>query len=906
MKRSSFLLLWAILLAPVMSQANVLTKEKNNRQQVAAVDTMILKDVVLNVNVPAGTKQCHVVGNFNNWDVVNSPKMLRIDSVNYQVTIKVADVNALNYKYVCGPNWAYVEKGATGEEVPNRSYAQYDKVAKWLNIFDPGLQPLPKTVTIEVSVPAKIRQMYLTGTFSQWVLNDSSMMMLKEDDGTWKTFTKKVNSSDVNMLAYKFIAGPVWDYVQTHDVDWHFPNPATSDYVHHRLFGFWKYYQDSARVQDWNMSKMPFGNMTPDFRVESVVNGLRIKAGQVNNVFVRASAKKFEQVNFTHELVLMPLVQTDPAKDNYERYLEFRVAGPCQIAVSTLSNDKDFAADLNLHNGDSIIHKFVAPAPWQDEVLLEAYNYTGGPRTFYLFTNNPKGVGIYYLGVNNLTDPEIIQPQVRTFNVEVPAGTQQVFIAGDFNNWTPGATAMMRIDSTHFSITMPNIPDSVQYKYLCGPNWKHVEVDALGNEIPNRRWAPNDKVLRWAAPFIPGNTRIFAPAVNASLNSYFEVVLKSESTDPRQVIAYQFTYNYNQDVMQYDSYDIVGTLSSMGKVVVNASQWGKLFVSFMHENPIPVNGDLIRLKFKAVKTGISTSYISDFFYNADIIHQVNDIGVINIQNMMLGDVDGNSMVQAYDAALTLQYSVGKDPMPWMDPLPWEGWRMAAANVDLTGEITANDAAMILQYSAHMIASFNQPKDSGMNKAPAATTADVRIELSGNDLVFKSYGDVIGFNLFAVQQKEALGNVVFPKDVSMTAVNTDNGNYAVGIAMVQPLSDGQELMRISLKDTQATEVLFNFVVNTRQTEVLAKLPTGLRDATGNALRVYPNPASESVFIQDIAAGAVIQLMDISGKLLMEKTAVEDMESLDVSSLNAGVYLINVTDKNRVMHNRFVKR
>jgi hypothetical protein len=748
--------------------------------------------------------------------------------------------------------------------------------------------------------------MHLTGNHSGWVFNDSTLMKLKENDGTWKTFTKQIKAPDINTLMYKFSTGPDWPYSQTLDVDIHFPDPATGNYAFHRLFGFYKYYQDSARVQDWNMSMIPFGNMTPDFRMESIVNGLRIKAGQANNVFVQASAKKYEQFNFTHELVLMPLVQTDPVKDNYERYLEFKVAGPCQIAVSALSNDKDFAADLNLHNGDSIIHKFVAPAPWQDEVLLEAYNYTGGPRTFYVFTNNPKGVGIYYLGVNNLTDPEIIQPQGRTFNVEVPKGTNQVFIAGTFNNWMPGATPMMRIDSTHFSITLPNIPDSVQYKYLNGPDWKFREVDSLGNDIQNRNWMPNDKVIKWLEMMMPSNTRIFSPPVNATLNNYFEVVIKSESSDPRQVIAYQFTYNYNQDVMQYDSFDISGTLSGNGKVVVNASQWGKLFVSFMHENPIPVNGDLIRLKFKAVKYGMSNSYISDFFYNADFIPQVNDIGNINIQNVMMGDVDGNFMVQAYDAALTLQFSVGKDPMPWMDPLPWEGWRMTAANVDKVGAITANDAALILQFSAHMISSFNQPVDSGIKKAPAVSNADVKIELVGNELIFKSFGDVIGFNVFAVSQKEALGNVVFSTDVSMTAVNTDNGNYAVGIAMVQPLADGQELMRIPLKDTQATEVLFNLVVNTRQSEVWAKLPTGLHTAANGSLRVYPNPASERIFIHDIAVGSVIQMMDISGKILTEKVAEENLESLDVARLNAGVYLINVTDKNRVMHSRFVKR
>ncbi len=86
------------------------------------------------------------------------------------------------------------------------------------------------------------------------------------------------------------------------------------------------------------------------------------------------------------------------------------------------------------------------------------------------------------------------------------------------------------------------------------------------------------------------------------------------------------------------------------------------------------------------------------------------------------DVDDDGVILAYDAALTLQYSVGIDPMPILDPLPWEPWRDSTANVDGAGDITAFDAGMILQYSAGIISEFSS---EALKSAPvAAVTIEV--------------------------------------------------------------------------------------------------------------------------------------------------------------------------------------
>jgi hypothetical protein len=73
--------------------------------------------------------------------------------------------------------------------------------------------------------------------------------------------------------------------------------------------------------------------------------------------------------------------------------------------------------------------------------------------------------------------------------------------------------------------------------------------------------------------------------------------------------------------------------------------------------------------------------------------------------ILMGDVNGDGLVGAYDAALVLQYSVGLNPLPTIDPLPWEAWRIATADVYNLPGVTAYDAALILQYSVGIITSL---------------------------------------------------------------------------------------------------------------------------------------------------------------------------------------------------------
>ena len=75
------------------------------------------------------------------------------------------------------------------------------------------------------------------------------------------------------------------------------------------------------------------------------------------------------------------------------------------------------------------------------------------------------------------------------------------------------------------------------------------------------------------------------------------------------------------------------------------------------------------------------------------------------QVVVYGDVDGNGAVESYDASISLQYFVGMDPIPLIDPLPWEPLRIMATDVDGNGAVESYDSSLILQYFVGIIDEF---------------------------------------------------------------------------------------------------------------------------------------------------------------------------------------------------------
>ena len=122
-----------------------------------------------NVTVPEGTNACYIAGDMNTWTFT---EMTKVDDTHYTITIAEATLE-MGYKYCSGPDWAYVEKSAEGEELQNRLYSENDVVAAWAAIYDPngGENPEPNPGTSTVM---------LAGEMNDWS-TDATPFVAAED-----------------------------------------------------------------------------------------------------------------------------------------------------------------------------------------------------------------------------------------------------------------------------------------------------------------------------------------------------------------------------------------------------------------------------------------------------------------------------------------------------------------------------------------------------------------------------------------------------------------------------------------------------------------------------------------------------------------------------------------------------
>jgi len=182
------------------------------------------------------TNSCRIVGNFNKWDAVNAIQCTKVDNTHYTVTLdestfadQTVTLATLSYKYVCGPDFAYVMKGdAPGyAELGNLSYSgtspQVDVVLAWASVWK-DVVPIPGYFTIDIYTPKTVTECYMTGNFNGWLTpgtvakvdsTDTKMTYVPaQSDANGNYFTIKIYTSNAYALAFQFTTGKSWIYQQ--------------------------------------------------------------------------------------------------------------------------------------------------------------------------------------------------------------------------------------------------------------------------------------------------------------------------------------------------------------------------------------------------------------------------------------------------------------------------------------------------------------------------------------------------------------------------------------------------------------------------------------------------------------------------------------------------------------------
>jgi hypothetical protein len=245
------------------------------------------------------------------------------------------------------------------------------------------------------------------------------------------------------------------------------------------------------------------------------------------------------------------------------------------------------------------------------------------------------------------------------------------------------------------------------------------------------------------------------------------------------------------------------------------------------------------------------------------------------------------MIQSYDASIVLKYSVGLDPLPTIDPLPWETWRIKVASVDASPIINANDASLILKYSVGLITKF--PK-----RGAAMLPGYITVNIENNELVFRSYEDMGGLNISFLDNYSNLDapSYVYSNN-ALSAINKQTDKYNIGIAFTESPANGTVILRIPFNNLLNQTLNLQIVENTSTRTQQINLATGLNDINGSKIRIYPNPTNDIIKIEGLTKNenTIIKLYDLQGKLILSRE-LKEKGSIDISDLNNGVYVIRI--------------
>jgi hypothetical protein len=69
------------------------------------------------------------------------------------------------------------------------------------------------------------------------------------------------------------------------------------------------------------------------------------------------------------------------------------------------------------------------------------------------------------------------------------------------------------------------------------------------------------------------------------------------------------------------------------------------------------------------------------------------------------------------------------------------------------------------------------------------------------------------------------------------------------------------------------------------------------------RIYPNPASGRVTVES-PNNTDIQILDLQGKIVRSVKTESSYTSIDIRSLNSGIYIIRISDKNNILTEKLI--
>lgn len=286
-------------------------------------------------------------------------------------------------------------------------------------------------------------------------------------------------------------------------------------------------------------------------------------------------------------------------------------------------------------------------------------------------------------------------------------------------------------------------------------------------------------------------------------NEEFTVPITVTSMDDLEVISFQYTLNYDSELLDVVEIITEGTLSEglvletnigvPGAVSVAAAEVAEEASNGVGLFSIEGEGTLMYVKFKAKEAlGDSSFSFSEVLFNEGT-PSASSIGGNYSIGVLYGDANLDVNVSAYDATIILQNVVGLIELNEVASI--------AANVSGDASVTAFDAALVLHYVVGLIDEFPVEVGSAIAK-------------SGKDVTGAGVVDINSTN--SSKQKNEKATISSVSKASVVLSKAMNNGEADMMNIPFELNDADKVYSISIS-LKYDEKLINVE------DVLAKLP-----------------------------------------------------------------------------------
>jgi len=538
------------------------------------------------------------------------------------------------------------------------------------------------------------------------------------------------------------------------------------------------------------------------------------------------------------------------------------------------------------------------PPSGNGDGTITAY-FIANPGVQRVATITVTGNGVTPTRTVTVTQAAPIVTRTITVSSQNPASGVPITVSpADNSGDSNGTTQFTRIynNATSVTLTAPETAGSNVFQ-----KWLRNSVDfATTSAITFSATAADTYTAVYVTPT---SVSVTFPDTTVMAGTRMEIPIYVGNLTGLNILSFQFSFTFDQTVIvPVDPYTITtGTISSQAgwSVIPNPNVPGQLTIGGIGTDPLTGSGKLVKLKFNVIGSyGDQTPiHFTSFTFNNGIPSVTLVDGSVTIPPKVCGDADQNSLIQAYDAALTLQHAIG------LMVLPAQGILNADVNEDVT--ITAWDATLILRHSIGLpmpngvTTCFGAtygfapelPKNYefgarllNMIQTGKQTSADIKLR------GINETGKVFAVSFDLTSPKATIQNLTMPNlpnGYLMFMNPTDGHTYRVGIINTNGvLTDDMTLHILMSGFNIATPLSISNILLNDQTMPDIRLSgnTVYENQLTDALVAYPNPFNSSTNITyQVTEDSPVQveIFDMFGRKV--KTLVS--ENLDNGFYNA---------------------